>query len=373
MAESTHKVEVVPVFMEPHPNAEKLSVVRVWGYTAIVNTEDWRGVTLGAYVPPDSLVPIDRPEFAFLKDSSKDGKTARVRAKKLRGLWSQGLLVPAPEGSKLGDDVALQLGVAHYEPPLRGPSSPKGVFIGGEVGPSPAGIPRPKYDVESWRRYGSEIFTPGETVYVTEKIHGTNARYTCVEGQIFCGSRTEWKKEYPSYEYLTLERLAPQLNGNAVRAQEIIDRVRSKPPQQNLWWRALRAYPEVEAWLRAHEGYTLYGEVYGQVQDLTYGTQGNEVRLAFFDVLDPQGVWADADRLFDGFWEIPFPRVPLILRMPYHPGDVEALAEGNSLIPSASGQMREGIVVRPSKERWHPKYGRALLKIVSNQYLERAN
>ena len=86
---STHRVEVVPITLEPHPNADTLSIVRVFaGYTVCVRTTDWQGRALGAYVPPDSLVDTTRPEFAFLAD----GKRARqrIKVKKLRGVAAWG-------------------------------------------------------------------------------------------------------------------------------------------------------------------------------------------------------------------------------------------------------------------------------------------
>ena len=83
MEKSTHVVEVVPVTLEPHPNADSLSIVHVWDYTVCVRTEDWRGRPMGAYIPPDSLVDTSREEFAFLRE---EGKTLhRVRAKRFRG------------------------------------------------------------------------------------------------------------------------------------------------------------------------------------------------------------------------------------------------------------------------------------------------
>ncbi|HYX23057.1 MAG TPA: RNA ligase family protein, partial [Thermoanaerobaculia bacterium] len=234
---STHRVEVVPVHLEPHPNADSLSVVRVFdGYTVCVRTADWVGRELGAYIPPDSVVP-DTPEFAFL-----DGHR-RIKVRRLRGIISMGLLVPAPEGSGVGDDVAGLLGVTHYDPPLP-------ISTGGETIKPPPGY-RPAFDVESLRRYAS-VFIPGETVFVSEKVHGANGRFTYLEdGGFFCGSRTEWKQE----------------------------------SDDNLWWRALRETQGLRDFLTAHPGVTVYGEVYGQVQDLRYGTKRGEVRFAAFDVL----------------------------------------------------------------------------------------
>jgi len=48
MTLSTHRVEVVPVSLEKHPNADALSVVRVFGYSVCVRTEDWQEGQLGA-------------------------------------------------------------------------------------------------------------------------------------------------------------------------------------------------------------------------------------------------------------------------------------------------------------------------------------
>lgn len=54
---SIFKVEVVPITLEPHPNAETLSVVKVFDYAVCVRTADWKDKLLGAYIPPDSVVP----------------------------------------------------------------------------------------------------------------------------------------------------------------------------------------------------------------------------------------------------------------------------------------------------------------------------
>src|SRR3989338_1193541 len=103
---SIFKVEIVPVKLEPHPNADTLSIVKVFDYTVCVRTVDWQDKSIGAYIPPDSVVPNDA-NFAFLQ-----GKT-RIKVRRLRGVVSMGLLVPAPAGSQIGQDVAELLGVTH--------------------------------------------------------------------------------------------------------------------------------------------------------------------------------------------------------------------------------------------------------------------
>ncbi len=324
MTKSTHRVEVVPVRLEPHPNADSLSVVRVYGYSCCVRTEDWVDGELGAYVVPDSVVPTTRPEFTFL---AREGKaTYRIRVVRLRGVLSMGLLVKAPPGAKEGDDVAAQFGVERYEPPL--PMS-----TGGEDERAPF-LYAPTYDVEPMLRY-TGVFERHEPVWVSEKLHGANARYVFEDGRMHAGSRTRWKRE----------------------------------DSKSIWWRALRRHPEIEAFCRAHEGAVLYGEVYG-MQDLKYGVPKGEVRFAAFDLL-VNGEWSPPERAWNRAIVFGVPWVPLLRH--YTRFDLEeilALADGKSWVPGADN-MREGIVVRPTQERTDPEVGRVQLKLVSNNYLER--
>jgi len=160
---SSHSCDVVEVKLEEHPNADALSIVRVGGYQCVVRTEDWQDGDLGVYIPPDSIVP-DAEQFAFLGDHK------RIKARKFRGMYSQGLLIPAPAGAKAGDDLMEQLGIMHYEPPL--PMS-----TGGEDAKAPEGH-FPVYDVENFNKFNS-ILQPHDEVVITEKIHGASARYKC--------------------------------------------------------------------------------------------------------------------------------------------------------------------------------------------------
>ncbi len=326
-SKSTHRAEVVRIgTIEKHPNADALGVVRVYGYTCCVRLADWRPGDLAAYVVPDSLVPLDRKEFAFLADASKVRAHHRVKVRTMRGVVSQGLLVRAPEGAKEGDDVAEALGVVRYVPP-------EPVSTGGAAEQPPQ--ERPSYDVESFQRY-ADAFEDGEEVVVTEKVHGTSGRYTFQAGRIWCGTRTDWRVEVPG----------------------------------SVWWRAMRQIPEIEEMLRSNPSWTLYGEVYGAVQDLKYGAQKGEIRFAGFDLFDSEGgAWLPADDARAVALRHGIPWVPLLFRGPLDKSAVLGFAEGPSLL---GPNVREGCVVLPLRERRHPEIGRIQLKIVGNGYLERA-
>lgn len=322
MAESTHRVEVVRLeSVTPHPNADALDLVTVWGYPACVRRGDFKPGDLIAYVPPDSVVDTTRPEFSFL------GTHTRIKAKRLRGWLSMGLVIPAPPGAVEGDDVAGQLGITHYEPPAPDEA-------GAEAGPPPLSGYVAKFDVEAMRRY-TDLFTPGEPVQITEKLHGGSARFVWANGRMHCGSRTEWKAEGAGQP-----------------------------------WRALAATPGLRPFCEAHPEFVVYGEIIGS-QSLKYGIKPGEVRFAAFDLLNhATGLWVDGAAARELASDIPW--APVVEHeMPFGFERVCELAEGRTLIAGAN-HVREGIVARPVKERTDPRLGRVILKVVGVGYYEKS-
>ncbi len=317
---SNFSVEVVPVALESHPNADALSIVKVFdNYVVCVRTEDWQGKTIGAYIPPDSIVP-NNEQFKFL-----DGHL-RIKAKKLRGVPSYGMLIPAPEGSQIGDNVAEQLGILHYEPEL----SPLLKAAQGEAG-NPPPVEGPVYDMENWRKY-SRQFVDGEEVVITEKLHGSNVRFTCQNGQMFCGSHYRWPRE-----------------GN------------------NIYWNMLKHVPWIEAFCHLNQDAVLYGEIFGAIQKgYNYGsTNDNPYQFRAFDVF-ADGRFLDYDNALGGAKSNFL--VPVLYRGPYSRVKVEEFTDGPSVIEGASN-IREGCVVKPVIERFS-KFGRVILKSVSINYLD---
>lgn len=385
---STHKAEVVPLVLEKHPNADRLSVAKAFGYACVTATDQWGDAKVAAYIPPDSTVDVNRPEFSFLaKDANSDGRT-RIKAKKLRGILSFGLLVPAPVGAQVGDDVTEQLGIGHYDPPAAGQSGENrgGLFMSGEVASAPS-VHAVKYDLEAGRRYALQCFTPGEPVVVTEKIHGANARYVFHDGQMYCGSRTEWKKEYPNYDHVTVEGLTATGKVDEERAREIVVKLKDGPRQKNMWWQALDATPSLLEFCQANPDVVVYGEVYGAVQDLNYGHTKGQVSFVAFDLMK-YGRFLDTPEALGLAMVAGVPWVPILEQggksfgwvlgagwpTPFHPFDFDRmceLAEGPSLVPGAN-HVREGIVVSPAVERWDKRVGRVKLKFVGCGYLERS-
>lgn len=326
MLKSTHKCEIVPIKLEPHPDVDSLSIVHVFGYTVCVRTEDWKHREIGAYVVPDSLVDTRRPEFAWLNPNLESDPYQRIKVKKLRGLISQGLLIPAPIGSKIGDDVAEQLGILRYEVP-----EPTGA--GDEFENGPFNVTQ-KYDIDSLYRYANEVFVENEPVYVREKLDGSNSYYIWAEDRIWVASRGGFKKQ----------------------------------DSKSIWWQALDKHPEIYEWCKLYPNYRLYGEVIGHVKGMYYFPKKN-IAFRAFDIMNPFGHWLNPQEAEDIGQMVPW--APVIAKnFGYNFEKLVELSNGPSLIEGAN-HLREGIVVEPIQTRFHHKIGRVKLKIVSNDYLSK--
>lgn len=317
-----------------HPDADRLSITRVFGFPVVVTTGDFSEGDLAAYIPADGMVDTNRPEFAFLAKSAKADGRARIKPLKLRGIFSMGLLVPLrPTGDTLafpdvteGDDLAWYFGVTKYEPPLE-------VRTGGmDASPPPAAIPYT--DIESFRRYVS-VFSPDEFVVVTEKVHGANARFTWQNNELHVGTRTRWLQ-----------------------------------PGDTIWHKVLAKRPQIVDFCRAFPNRTLFGEVFGRVQDLRYG-RDNDIDFIAFDVFDAvNGVWLDYEDFICSVLPHNLEPAPIVYCGPFDLARIKNLVEGDSLV-STKPQLMEGIVIRPLHERWSDKTGRVVLKLHSERYLLR--
>lgn len=179
---ATHEAICVKIKLLPHKDSDFLSIVKIDDfYNCVVRTTDWTGIDKAVYVLPDSLVDVTRPEFNFLAADAKfdensnpvaNGTYARIKAKKLRGVQSYGVLIPYPD-AVIGEDYYDKLGIKRYEPPIKGvPGESRGYSFGGEVSAPPKlGFDASKYDVDS-HTHIKKCFVEGEPVWVSLKYHG---------------------------------------------------------------------------------------------------------------------------------------------------------------------------------------------------------
>ena len=342
---SSIKVEVTQVSqLRRHPNADALDLVTVGGWQMCVKRDTYKDGDLVVYFEPGTVLPVEVADRFGVKNylSSKidinGQRVLVVHRVKLRGEPSFGLVVPPKPGMQLGQDVAAFYGAVKFYPPAKT-----------KAGDAEADHARffAYTDIENMRSYPT-VIADGEEVVATEKIHGTNCRVGFVREEmdgvakklLVAGSRTLRRKEPAPEEW----------RGNAYWLPHTVPGVQS-------------LFEELYA---AGEGSaTLYGEVYGKgIQSYAYGE--NVQRFRAFD-LSVNGRYLDYEKYAELCQRHGIEMAPLVYRGPFSLAQIKALSDGPSLVGGTHG--REGVVVRPLREREDPQVGRVILKYVGDMYL----
>ncbi|MFJ5800238.1 RNA ligase (ATP) [Streptomyces decoyicus] len=350
---STLRVTVEGLTVHEHPNADALELAQVGLYRAVVAKGVYRTGDLAVYIPEQAVLPEELVAELGLTGKLAGSAANRVKAIRLRGELSQGIVCrpKALNDEALvrahadGADLAAELGVVKWVPPVP-------VSMSGEVEAAPGLLPW--IDIENLKRYPA-AFAEGEPVAVTEKVHGTA-----------CCLTFDARDEHV------------QVTSKGLGAQ----RLALVEDPKNLYWRAVRGHdvPQVAAKIAGELGASrigVYGEVYGDgVQDLGYGADSRrgEPAYAVFDIavdIGGQLRWLDPQELtavLDGR----LPVVPTLYSGPYEAGLVMELAEGRETLSGRAVHLREGVVVRPLRDRYSAELGgRAIAKVVSGAYLTR--
>ncbi|MBI4606253.1 MAG: RNA ligase (ATP) [Planctomycetes bacterium] len=323
---------IVPVALieevKPHSNADRLEIARILGWQVVVPKGQHRAGQKVVYFPPDAVLP---PEVSDRFGVTQYLSKGRVRCARLRGEASFGFVVPPDDPDwPLGMNVAERYGAVKFEPPPRP-----------DAGDSERAHPLfQRYtDIENLRNF-PHVLQPGEPVVVTEKIHGTSGRIGIVEGEWMAGSMGVRRKRPPD----------------------------EKLPSSTYWWPY--ALPElralVESLAGAHRQVVLYGEVYGaKIQSFHYGLHKSWGFAAFDLLVDGRFLdWPDFLPLCERF---AVPRVPVLYEGPYDIEVVRRLSCGKTTFEDA--HVREGVVVKPQRERLDPVIGRVALKDLRDEYL----
>lgn len=417
-----------------HPGADALSMVitSIGDYPIITRLDEYKPGDLACYIPIDSIVP-DTEQYHFLcprkyidmEDAEKKivkvpigpkyevGNVPEhnriIKAKRIRGEYSQGMLVPLPKldlvrvycngkltdhlkertdpvardlgttillredvgvvfsvicyyhGSevmvevlpylfKAGDSVAAILNLTKWEEEEE-ENTPRTKKGKGQQESPPKGWSIPHYDIDGMRKHTIAI-EPGELIVMTEKIHGANAGF-CFDGEkLWCKSRNFYKKPIVSWT-----------DGEGVFHTKEAD---------DQWWDIAHRY-DLEEKLKQFPGLVFFGEVYGNVKGFRYdceivgGTLNTRVR--FFDIWDTKTMkYLDYPKYKEICESLCLDMTPELYRGPWI-GKEHAypFAEGKTTLGGL--HIREGFVLRPETERFSERMnGRLQMKLVGEGY-----
>lgn len=307
-----------------HPNADKLELAKVLGYTCIVEKGKFKVNDAVVLIQPDTVLP-DKPWADFFKKRS-----SRVKALRLRGQWSFGIVMPlstvvdplffadqyGDAKDHVGVDIAHILGVTKYEAPVPQQLDAKGLL--------PFGLN--KTDEERWQNIHDLPF--GEPIVVTAKIDGQSATYYCHKNR----QTGEWTTGICSR---SLE-MKPECSNNYTRINE-----------------KYRILDKLLVYCKKHDAsLALRGEIFGA------GIQGHAVNphsklplnfAAFsiynFDTFSYENV-KDKHYYLNVCQELDIATVPTIETAKLTPELIKKYAEDISEI---NGKPFEGVVIKHSK------------------------
>ncbi len=362
---STLKAELVTIkTIVPHANADRLEIATVFDYQVVVRKDEFKSGELVLYVPIDSVLPTKFEEFLFPPESKIKLSKSRVKAIRIRGFISQGMVIPIQDVHSFlgnmphfyygeGDDYTAALGITKFEPKENRHTN---FNVQGKSKPFHNSNFHKYTEIENGNRF-SKVFVEGEEVVCTEKCHGSNFRagYVPVEINSFWKKIKKFLHLLPPYEFVygshnvqMQDKKNPALFYDSNIYKEMVDKYRLKED--------------------LHSGVVIYGEIYGDgvQKGYTYGCLKGEHKLVVFDIMMDEKYLDNVG--FQFYAKLcSFPLVPVIEKCVFSVEKMKELSQGMSIL--WPDNIREGIVVKPLVERHNGWTGRTILKYINPEYL----
>jgi RNA ligase (TIGR02306 family) len=309
-------IKIVAENIHSHPNADLLSVYKHNGIQVVIKSELWNVGDLALYCPCDSIVPDNIEEWTWAK--------GRVKNMKIRGVISEGVLLPLKNVPETSLPLNEYYNIGHYCPPETYNTQADSTNIHGPNGYYP------KYDIDGPHKIVN--FLEGEHVYVTEKLHGQNVAILYGDSTLYVRSRNYWKLDTPN----------------------------------NIFWKALRNTEGLIDLVKMHPNIMFFGEQIGHIPHFKYGLTTDDVKIKLFDMYDCiTKEYKNYDVLNSVCGQFMVPT------------DYVGIFDENKIrsIASSTGHyqtLREGCVVKPLNEKKTYKGDRIMCKFINPSYFNKS-
>ena len=265
--------------------ADNIELVIAGGWNAITKKGEFKEGDLTIIATTDAVIPEAFSEKMGVTSYLRKG--GRVRTVKLRGVYSECLIIPTKyipgygDRYQDGDDMMEKFGIVKYEPPVKQIQLASGRKIKW----------RDNQNFHIYYKFPNlknvdGMFTKEDTVQITRKIHGTNARYGIVKKS----KLSFWDKvkkffrladEWIDYEYIYGSHNCEKgSDSQGFYSTDVWRTIAEKYDIKNKLWDYVKIYnPEIIG-----EGFILYGEIYGAgiQKNYTYGLE--DIRFVGFDI-----------------------------------------------------------------------------------------
>ena len=163
------------------PGADNIELVTVGGWNAITKKGEYKVDDLVIVATTDAVIPQKLSDDLGVTNYLRKGQ--RVRTVKLRGVYSECLIIPmtslSGKGAKgiPGTDLMQTLGITKYEPPVKTVQ----LSVGGRKVKRNENPNFHVYHKFPNQKNVPDMFNEEDEVVITRKLHGTNARYGIVK------------------------------------------------------------------------------------------------------------------------------------------------------------------------------------------------
>ena len=263
--------------------ADNIEQAVIGGWNTIVKKGSHQEGQLVIVATTDAVIPLELSDKFGVTGYLRKGQ--RVRTVKLRGVYSECLVIPITPGHEVnyseGQDMMEKLGIIKYEPPVKQIQLASGRKIKW----------RDNQNFHIYYKFPNlknvdGMFTQEDMVQITRKIHGTNARYGIVKKS----KLSFWDKvkkffriadEWIEYEYIYGSHNCEKgSDSQGFYSTDVWRTIAEKYKiKEKLWYYARRNGVNAIG-----EGLILYGEIYGAGIQKNYEYGLKDIEFVGFDI-----------------------------------------------------------------------------------------
>jgi RNA ligase (TIGR02306 family) len=317
---------------------------------AIVN--DWHAITKkGQYDVGDQVIVATTDAVIPLSISDEMGVTGylrkgqRVRTVKLRGVYSECLILPMDllvftDNVKDGEDMMEMLGIIKYEPPVKMVE----MSVGGRKFKYHQNPNFHVYHKFPNLKNAPEMFKEEDIVTVTRKLHGTNARYGIVRKKklsILDHVKKFFGAKWVGYEYVYgSHNVEKGSDSQGFYSTDVWGTIADSYMIKSKLWNFVKTFNTPDL---LGDGLIIYGEIYGHGIQKNYNYGLETIMFAGFDVeMDGKYLpYHDEKNIFES---LDLPRVEVLYMGPWSKEEQDKHVFGNMI--EGTKVPHEGVVVK---------------------------
>ena len=342
------------------PGADNIELVLVGGWQAITKKGEYKVDDLVVVATTDAVIPQKLSDDLGVTNYLRKGQ--RVRTVKLRGFYSECLIIPigfVPEKYRYeGSDCMELLEIFKFEPPAK-------VITLVSGGRKVKYHQNPNFHIYYKfpnQKNVPDMFNEEDMVVITRKLHGTNARYGIVRKKnptLFDRVKMFFGNKWAGFEYVYgSHNVEKGSDSQGFYATDVWKTVAEKYNiRKKLWDHVKDTYYPNEI----GSGFIIYGEIYGHGIQKNYDYGLTEIRFAGFDV-EVDGSYEDNLRQTTHFKCLGLEEVETLYSGPWSKEEQDKYVFNNNI--QGTKVPHEGVVVKCLSGNRH-KIG----KVINPDYL----